>query len=301
MKDTILYIDDESLNLETFEIIFHEYYYVLTANDTDEAESLLKENDVKLILTDQRMPKEKGVDFVKRIQPQYPDLIFIVITGYTDADVILEALNTGVYQFIHKPWKEEELKQAISNAIEKHDLKKKNKELLLELLEKNKKLETSTEEFAKLAKKHRKDKRTIEESKNIFEAVFKKLPLMFFLLDEKGKIIKVNKSILEITNNKIEDIIGSKIGEVFNCSQLNENKKHGKSETCYSCFLNNTVKNSFEYKTDYHKIKATIPINGESNEVKEVIVSTSYIEGLNPMVLVSLDDLKNSNEITGLK
>ncbi|NJO89041.1 MAG: response regulator [Chloroflexia bacterium] len=119
--------------MESFQLAFWSKYNLLLAGNTKEAEDLLKENNVKIIITDQKMAGETGLQFIDRIKHHYPDILFIVLTAYAELDIVLDAINTGVYQFIQKPWDQKEMHQVISNALDKYDLQKQNKELLIEL------------------------------------------------------------------------------------------------------------------------------------------------------------------------
>ncbi|MFW5752365.1 MAG: response regulator, partial [bacterium] len=104
-KDTILYIDDDEHNLMVFEAYFEEKYRVLTATSAREGYDILLNENVKVVVTDQRMPVENGLDFIRRVAPAYPMVIYIILTAYTDLSNIKEAINSGlIYRYISKPW-----------------------------------------------------------------------------------------------------------------------------------------------------------------------------------------------------
>ena len=145
MKHSILCVDDEIDNVDALERIFRKNYQVLKATSGDEGLALLKENaDVALIISDQRMPKMTGVEFLKKSIKTHPNTIRILLTGYTDIDSVIGAINTGeVYRYLNKPWDSVDLANTVNKAIEKYDLRQ-------ELVEKNIALEKALNELKTL-------------------------------------------------------------------------------------------------------------------------------------------------------
>ncbi|MAX81249.1 MAG: two-component system response regulator [Crocinitomicaceae bacterium] len=141
-KISILYIDDEENNLTSFKATFRRDYKIHTAISADEGRKILEDNPVDIIITDQRMPDETGVEFLSSILEKYPEPIRILLTGYTDIEAVIDAINKGqVYRYITKPWNEQELRMNIENAYEVYRLRKENKELLEKLKKANQQLE----------------------------------------------------------------------------------------------------------------------------------------------------------------
>jgi len=138
----ILYIDDEPHNLIAFKATFRRTYNVFTAESAEEGLKILENNPIQIILSDQRMPKVTGIEFFASILEAYPDPIRILITGYTDINAVIEAINTGqVYKYLTKPWNENDVKNFIEKAYEVYRLRRENIELTEKLLDVNKKLE----------------------------------------------------------------------------------------------------------------------------------------------------------------
>ena len=135
----ILYIDDEKINLSNFKRAFGCQYFIYTAASADEAMKVLeKEGEMALVITDQRMPGTTGIELLARVAAMWPDTVRMILTAYTDADDIIDAINQGrVFRYILKPWNENELGQSIMNAIELYKLTKANAQLMLDLEEKN--------------------------------------------------------------------------------------------------------------------------------------------------------------------
>ncbi|MCG8619731.1 MAG: Flp pilus assembly complex ATPase component TadA [Desulfobacterales bacterium] len=128
---TILFVDDEKDTLASLARLFRrEKYKILTADSAARAWSILKKEQVNVIVTDHRMPKVTGVELLEKTKRVYPDIIRIMLTGYADIDSVMEAVNKGaVYKFITKPWNDAELKQAIRLALMQYKLLTENKKL----------------------------------------------------------------------------------------------------------------------------------------------------------------------------
>ncbi len=129
----ILYVDDEVGNLNYFRSAFRREYNVLTAESGDQALQILREDqDIPVILTDQRMPKMSGVTFLMQSINLVPDAIRILVTGYSDMETVINAINHGhIYYFINKPWSYDEMSIVIQRALDTYNLRVKNKELQL--------------------------------------------------------------------------------------------------------------------------------------------------------------------------
>ena len=133
-KYTILYVDDEVQNQVTFKSTYREYYKILTATGAREALEILHKLPVHLIITDQRMPEITGVEFLEKTVQEFPDTIRMVLTGFSDVDDIIRAINTGrVFRYITKPWDAAEMKMIIDNALNLYYLQQTNNKLVVDL------------------------------------------------------------------------------------------------------------------------------------------------------------------------
>ncbi|WP_194777466.1 response regulator [Pararhodonellum marinum] len=142
IKIRILYVDDEVNNLQAFKATFRRDYKIFLAESAQEGRDLLEEEEMDIIITDQRMPDETGVDFLASIIPYYPEPIRILLTGYTDIQAVIDAINKGqVYHYLTKPWEEDYMRTVIKNAFEVFSLRKENKILTDNLLKANDQLE----------------------------------------------------------------------------------------------------------------------------------------------------------------
>ena len=141
-KINILYVDDEVTNLSAFKASFRRDFNVFLAESAKEGIAVLEKEQIHIVLTDQRMPEITGVEFLKSIIEKYPDPIRILITGYTDIEVIKEAINTGqIYKYIEKPWENDYLKMVIEKSYEVYSLREENKQLTEDLKRVNGQLE----------------------------------------------------------------------------------------------------------------------------------------------------------------
>src|SRR4030042_5326384 len=128
----VLFVDDEENIRRSIKRLFmEESYEILTANSGEEALKLLKDHqNIGLIVSDQRMPGMQGVDLLKQATDLSPDTLRIMLTGYTDINAAIEAINKGgAYQYITKPWKDDELIQIVRDGVYRYSLIRENKRL----------------------------------------------------------------------------------------------------------------------------------------------------------------------------
>lgn len=141
-KIKILYVDDEVHNLQSFKATFRREYSIFIADSGAKGLEIFQNEDIDLILTDQRMPGMTGIEFLVEAQKINPEPIRILITGYSDINAVIDAINRGqVYRYLNKPWVEDELKATINSAFEVFTLRKENKELIEKLERANDQLE----------------------------------------------------------------------------------------------------------------------------------------------------------------
>jgi DNA-binding NtrC family response regulator len=121
----ILVVDDEPANLRLLERLFRHDYEVIKAESGEEALRLLGQHDAALLITDQRMPGMTGVELLERTAMMRPHMVRIILTGYTDVETLVEAINSGlVYKYVTKPWNNEYLRLTVSRALEHHETNK---------------------------------------------------------------------------------------------------------------------------------------------------------------------------------
>jgi response regulator RpfG family c-di-GMP phosphodiesterase len=138
----VLYVDDEENNLLAFKASFRRFFNVFTAISADEGKKILAENEIHVLITDQRMPGTLGTELLAQAVKDYPDQIRILLTGFSDIEAIKDAINRGqIYHYLQKPWNDADLQKTISEAFQVYHLKKKQQELSAQLLQTNEQLE----------------------------------------------------------------------------------------------------------------------------------------------------------------
>lgn len=123
-RPTVLVIDDEPDILDLLYRTLHREFRVLRADSGPAAlEILTREPDIAVIVSDQRMPLMSGTEFLSLTAVQYPDIMRIIVTGYTDVEDLVEAINSGkVFKYVTKPWNDEDLKISVRKAVETHNV-----------------------------------------------------------------------------------------------------------------------------------------------------------------------------------
>jgi two-component system, probable response regulator PhcQ len=120
-KFAVLYVDDEEKSLTSFTRAFGEQFRTLTATTAQQGLKLLEEHadEIGLLMTDQRMPGEKGVWLLERARQFRPRVIRVLVTAYADMDAAIAAVNSGaIYKYVSKPWDPPQLEQTLKRGLE---------------------------------------------------------------------------------------------------------------------------------------------------------------------------------------
>lgn len=282
-KIKVLYIDDELQNLHSFKAAFRLDYTVLTANTISEAyEQLEKHKDINVILCDQRMPEKEGVELLEEVRQQYPAPVRMLITGYTDIESVIQAINRGnVFRYIRKPWQELDVKSAIEEGY--------NFYLTNSMLRvKNEELEKAYKELDKFAYSVTHDLRgpilsamgvidlaksidDMEELKEILMMVEKAMQKLDNFIENTHDYYKLNRGELQIVEVDIKEIIedlrdvyemnGAKDGTRF-ITSVTQNESLRTDKVSLYIILNNLLSNAFKY---------------QQKEVSEKFVSLDFV------------------------
>jgi len=138
----LLIVDDEDEILKALHRQFRRDYQVYTARSAEEGFRLLMENPIHVIISDQRMPKITGSEFLGKVKTEYPDAIRLLLTGYADIQAVISAVNEGnIFRYVTKPWDPVELSTIVRQAFERYHLLVENRKLLIELQAGNARLE----------------------------------------------------------------------------------------------------------------------------------------------------------------
>lgn len=134
-KFYVLYVDDEEKSLKYFRETFGDKFAVLTASNAEEGFRILKENQdrVAVLMTDQRMPGEKGIQLLEKTRLMKPRIIRILVTAYSDLETAIESVNTGaIYKYVTKPWDIPQLEVTLKRGIEFFIVQNERDQLLRE-------------------------------------------------------------------------------------------------------------------------------------------------------------------------
>src|SRR5437773_8076498 len=134
-KYAILYVDDEEKSLKYFARAFEDQFRIFTAANAQHGLKLLEEHkdDLGLLMTDQRMPGEKGVWLLEKARQLRPHVIRILATAYADMDAAIAAVNTGaIYKYVGKPWDPPQLEATLKRGLEFFIVQRERDQLLRE-------------------------------------------------------------------------------------------------------------------------------------------------------------------------
>lgn len=138
----MLYLDDEQSNLVSFKANFRRDFNVMCASTPDEAFKVLESEDIHVVISDHKMPEMTGVQFFERISVTHSDVIRILLTGFTDIETVVEAINRGqVYRYFSKPMDPEEIRDTVISAYQFYQASKETRATYEDILFENEQLE----------------------------------------------------------------------------------------------------------------------------------------------------------------
>jgi response regulator RpfG family c-di-GMP phosphodiesterase len=194
---TVLCVDDEVNVLNALKRLFRkEGYRLLTTSSGADALKLLQDNPVHMIISDQRMPEMSGTELMARVKEFYPDMIRIILTGYTDVDTITESINQGhIYKFFLKPWNDQSLVLEIRQAFEQYDLVQTNKALHQKVLEQNESFRQINDNLENLVKERTLKVEIQNHALALSHAILEDLPVPIIGVSTELMIVLINKAV----------------------------------------------------------------------------------------------------------
>ena len=193
----ILCVDDERSILKALRRLFVDednYEILLAESGAEGLEILDEEKDVRMVISDYRMPEMNGVDFLRQVYEKWPETIRIVLSGFADTAAVVEAINQGqIYKFIPKPWNEEELLSAVSSALQHQELRWENCQLNDELVKKNSELQEINEKLEELVAARTEALEIRNRVLQISQGVLDVLPVVVFGIDPEQLIVHCNE------------------------------------------------------------------------------------------------------------
>lgn len=127
-EGTVLIVDDEDMVLASLSsfLSLETNYEVVTFTSAKEAIEHVREHDIDLVISDFLMPEMDGLSFLRQVRDLRPDVPRVILTGYADKDSAIKAINeVGLYQYVEKPWNNDDLRLVIRNGVEKYRLMRK--------------------------------------------------------------------------------------------------------------------------------------------------------------------------------
>lgn len=204
----LLLVDDEENIIRSLYRLFRPFgYKIFTATSGADALTILEREEIAVILSDQRMPNMIGSEFFRIVKVQNPETIRIILSGYTELESIMTAINDGaIYKFLLKPWDDEKLVYHIKDAFSHYELRQRNQQLIQEIEALNIQLKNRVIE---------------EETKNSFgsrslllaQRVLNKVPIPVFGISEEKIIVMANEAAHQLLGR--EDLVGNFADELL--------------------------------------------------------------------------------------
>lgn len=216
-KYTVLFVDDEINILQSLKRVFRkESYKILTASSGKEGLEILEKNPVNLVISDNRMPEMTGVEFMAQVKERFPTIMRIALTGYTDVNSITAAINEGnIYKFILKPWEDDQLKDAVREALEVYSLRMKNIELTEKIKKQNKELLWLNENLETEVQKRIKETELQTHALKLSHEILEHLSVVVIGLDADKLIVFINKLARDMFEKEGRSLLGSQVKDFF--------------------------------------------------------------------------------------
>lgn len=205
----LLIVDDEVEVLKSLKRHFRKTYQVYTANSAAEGYEIMHDQDIQVILSDQRMPQITGSEFFKKIKVEYPDAIRLILTAYTDIEAIIDLVNEGnITHYLSKPWDPVELDSVIEKAFRQYWLIHGNQKLMHELQATNDILKQETE-----ARKRVVD--NLAEKNRQLQTLLQTIPDIVYFKDAERRYLVVSQSFEQFVGLAQTDIIGKTDAQIL--------------------------------------------------------------------------------------
>ncbi|MDY6844778.1 MAG: response regulator [Thermodesulfobacteriota bacterium] len=216
-QHTVLCVDDEMNILNSLKrLLRKENYRLLVASSIEEGFKILKENTVNVVISDQRMPVMTGSEFLAEVKEQYPDIIRVMLTGYTDVNSIMESINKGhIYKFLLKPWNDQNLILEIRQTLEHFELIRSNKYLNQKILDQNQELKELNENLEEVLKKRTDELIVQRRGLEIAHAILHNLPMPILGVSAEGMVVLLNMRAESLLINDKVVYVGGNIEDYF--------------------------------------------------------------------------------------
>ncbi|MCF6281656.1 MAG: response regulator [Candidatus Polarisedimenticolaceae bacterium] len=210
MERTLLLVDDEPNILQSLKRLLRRGgYRILTAESGREGLELLENNTVQVIVSDARMPGMSGIEFLDKSRERWPDCIRIMLSGYTELESVIQAVNrSAIYKFFTKPWEDALLQDHIEEAFRQYELQDENNRLTQELHAANDELARINQGLEECVDKNVKQSELSLVSLKIAQDVLEHLPIGVIGISVDNLISSANQYALRLLNDEKNGLVG---------------------------------------------------------------------------------------------
>ena len=216
-EHTVLFVDDEENILNVLKrVLGREKYRVLTAASGPEGLKVLEEHEVQVVVSDQRMPGMSGTEFLTHVMRRYPDVIRIVLSGFSDVGMITEAINRGnIYKFFPKPWNDDILKMEIESALAHYELIHLNKSLHQKILDQNDELKRYSESLEETIRIKNQELEIQNRFFKLSWEILENIPMPVIGVSEHGIVVLTNGAASRLNFDGRQITAGGDIADYF--------------------------------------------------------------------------------------
>ncbi len=223
----ILCVDDERNVLKSLRRLFMDednYEIFIAESGAEGLEVLAEEGDIRMVISDYRMPEMNGVEFLRQANEKWPETMRIVLSGYADTASVVEAINEGqIYKFIPKPWNDEELLSTVSAALEHQELRWEIKNLNEELQKKNTELQEVNDNLENLVVQRTEALDLRNRVLQVSQSVMDVLPVVVLGIDGEQLVVQCNDFAQDLfpyggigpLGNDRQDVLSAEINELI--------------------------------------------------------------------------------------
>ena len=239
---TVLCVDDEENILSALKRLLRgEDYTVITVTSGAEGLKFLEENDVHLIISDQKMPVMSGTEFFSIVRERFPEAVRVILSGYTDVDTITDSINKGhIYKFLLKPWHDETLKLEVNRALEYYELRHANKLLYEKVLEQNNELRDINNKLEHMVRMRTEELEIKNQVLELAREILENLPFPTIGVSEEGTIVLTNRQAQRLSFAGRTITVGDEFSDYFQNGLMdivNGCIKFGESRSVKDCLI----------------------------------------------------------------
>lgn len=214
---TVLCVDDEKNILNALRrLLRQERFRLVTAGSGAEALEVLERTEAHLVVSDQRMPEMSGVEFLSRVKERHPDVIRIILSGYTDVHAITEAVNKGhIYKFLLKPWNDDTLKLEVRQALQQYDLVADNRRLHERVVQQNDQLRRVNETLERMVSERTHELELKNQALELSHAILEDVPFPVLGISADGMVAFVNHRVQRLEDRGLPVHVGDNVLELL--------------------------------------------------------------------------------------